>query len=227
MSRSGLQCILNTLPAVPLLFRYGWEIKVRPTTALETDIRLASRMEGWQRLILLGVVGDSQLDTHLSHAIVCHAENASIRRALIEACLQRDDTHRQRGGTEPEPEQMPASLDRLLSMGQSAPVPMALEITRLRQAFYRRLRMLARRTNETRIARVCDEIYRQESEFVQTLRAGLAAAANPVRMTLRPRAVSPLDALLARGAASTPLGSTLLSDTEISPASPQGPNRPQ
>lgn len=182
------------------MFRNGWEITV-PSNTLETDLRLASRIENWQRLILLSVAGSSRLDANLSHAIVCHAENASIRTALIEACLDPADARPERG--KGDAEQVPFSVGRLLSMGRSAPVPLVLEVAHLRQAFYRRLRMLARRTNETRIARVCDEICRQESDFVHGLRARLASATAPVR--IRPRAASPLDALLARhaGAAGT------------------------
>ena len=188
---------------------------------LPTSLRFASRIEHWQRLILLNLAGSCQLDAHLSHTIVCHAENASIRTALIEACLDRIDTDPMRSRADAE--ETPFSVSRLLSMGQSAPVPLVLEMARLRQAFYRRLRMLARRAQEARIARVCDEVYREESEFVQILRARLSLAPEPLRITLSPRAASPLDALLARHA-SVAQGSM---DLRMEPASPRRPGLPQ
>lgn len=193
------------------------------TIALETDLRLASSIERWQRSILLNLAGTSQLDVHLSHAIVSHAENASIRMALIEACLGRFDSGPARGTADAE--QMPFSVGRLLSIGQSAPIPLVLEMARLRQAFYRRLRMLARRTRDLRILRVCDEIYRQESDFVMALRARLASATTPLRVKAKPRAVSPLDAMLARRASSA--WASVLPDLQIDPGSPPASHRPQ
>jgi len=196
---------------------------VPSTIALEPDLRLASRIERWQRLILLNVAGSTQLDAHLSHAIVSHAENASIRTALIEACLGRVDIGPSHGTADLD--KMPFSVERLLSIGQSAPVPLVLEIARLRQAFYRRLRMLARRTPDLRIIRVCDEIYRQESDFVRALRAILASATTPLRIGPSPRDESHLDALLARHASSA--RASVLPDLQIDPGSRPASHRPQ
>lgn len=191
---------------------------MRPTNNLEADLRLASRIENWQRSILLGVAGAGQIDAHLSHVIVCHAENASIRTALIETCLKQVDAEAGYGRTEAE--DVPFALSRLMSMGRSVPVPLMLEMARLRLAFYRRLRMLARRAHETKIASVCDEIYRLESRFARAVHARLPATA-PLPIAFSPRAASPLDALLARHV------SAAAASAMIRPRSPQQSNRPQ